>query len=214
MKFKTLAIAFAILACVSICKADIASYDCADDGDGVVTCPPENVSWEEVGGEYNMTMTGSHNEWAYGHIVGWFETGEDPDPTVKLTTSIDNDTGNGWTDYHVNIYMDNAFTIVPSSAFVNVPNDWTYAITAVVPGSFFDADLNPHAYKGSIDYYAGTTVGVGDTLEFGYKINFTGTLSFTRYGFTQEMLPTPEPGTLVLLGCGLLGLLAVRRRFV
>jgi hypothetical protein len=215
MKFRVLAIIFVFLACVAVSKADIANWYCADDGDLVITCPRENVTWGEVGGEYTMDVTGSHNLWNYGHMVGWFETGANPDPTIKITNSLENDTDTAWTDYHINVYMDNLFSIVAGSASVSIPapNDWSSVITPVAAGAFIDADGHTHAYKGTVDYYAGTPVGVGDTLEFTYKINFTGSPT-THYNYTQEMIPTPEPGTFVLLACGLVSLLVIRRRFV
>jgi hypothetical protein len=224
MKFRMLAVLVVLLACASISKAEISYWDCAPDGDGVITlnspAPPysPNPKWTELEeGEYEMTMKATHNPSLvkaldYGHMVGSFVS--NGDPNVKFTNSIDNDTGETWTDYHINIYMDHPFSIVSGSAFVNTPSDWNpnSIITPVnvTPGVYVDGDGHSHAYEGSIDYYAGTPVPDTGTLEFGYKVNFTysGTINFT-----QEMLPTPEPSALVLLACGLLGLLVIRRRF-
>ncbi len=217
MKFRILAVMVVLLACASIGKADISNSNCAPDGDGVITLKSP-VVWDEVGlGEYAMTLNAAQHpslEKAldYGHMVGWFES--NGDPNIKFTNTIENDTGQDWTDYHINIYMDQPFSIIANSAFVNIPLDWNpnSIITPVnvTPGTYLDSHGNSHAYEGSIDYYAGTPVPDLGTLELGYRINysFNGTVNFT-----QEMLPTPEPGTLVLLLGGLMGLLVIRRRF-
>ncbi len=215
MRMRTFAIIFVILGCASISQADILSWTCSDDGDGVITCT--NSSWNEPSaGEYEMGISGTHNLWDYGHIVGEFDS--DGDPNLKITNSIENDTGTTWTDYHINIYMDQSFSIVANSAFVTDPSNWNpnSVITSVTGGGHYDAHNTYHQYMGSIDYYAGTPVlssppeATPGTLEFGYKVNFTysGTINYT-----QEMLPTPEPGTFVLLACGLLSLVFIRRRF-
>jgi len=46
-------------------------------------------------------------------------------------------------------------------------------------------------------------------LEFSYKITFGGS---THYNYDQDMSPVPEPGSIVLLVGGLMGLLVIRRR--
>lgn len=200
MKFRTIAIIFAFLACATISKADITSWYCADDGDGVIK--DTITSWSEIGaGEYEMTIDTRHDLWEYGHMVGWFVS--DGDPTITVIDSIDNDTDFPWTDYHLNIYMDHPFTIVPLSAFVITPSDWN-------PNSVITPVSGTGPYVGSIDYYAGTAVPVAGTLMFGYKISYTFS---GKTSYTQEMLPTPEPGTIVLLALGLLGLFVLRRRF-
>jgi len=195
-----------VLACAGISKADIANWYCAPDGDGVFTLNSPIV-WVDntITGEYDMTVDAAHNSWDYGHMIGWFDMDPlDGDPTIKVINSIDNDTGFDWTDYHVNIYMNLPFTL--TNAIVYNPNDWS-----ATPGTI-SATWNGSEYVGSIDYNYGTTVAVGGTLDFGYKLNFVGSPG-GHYTYTQEVLPTPEPGTFVLLACGLVGLLVMRRRF-
>jgi hypothetical protein len=211
MKFRTLLVVLALVVFASIGKADIATWYCADDGDGVITCPRENVSWLDLGqGEYEMGFDGVHNDWDYGHMVGWFDLGADGDPAIKVINSIDNDTGWDWTDYHVNISMSIPFDIL-TGAFngpkVTLPNDWPTNLINVVQPTLVGSQ-----YVGSVDYYAGTPVPDGQTLEFSYKISFVGE-PLGHYTYVQEMIPTPEPGTFVLVACGLLGLFVMRRRF-
>ncbi|MGW8257963.1 MAG: PEP-CTERM sorting domain-containing protein [Thermoguttaceae bacterium] len=216
MKLASIVGALVIFSCVSICNADIIAWSAGDDGDGVIYCPQANISLVETGtGQYDMTMDGSHDEWEVGHIVGSFETNSVGDPTIQIANSIDNDSGFEWTDYHINIYMDQAFTI--DAASVTDPGDWNPAsITAPNNNGgsgYTDYHGNHHNYKGSINYYVGSGTPVPDTtgtLDFDYTISFA---YYGTIGFCQEMIPTPEPGTLVLLACGLFGLVAIRRRF-
>jgi hypothetical protein len=127
------------------------------------------------------------------------------DPTAKKLYQIGNDTGLTWSDYHVNVYLDRAFSI--SNAFTTLPADWSVVITAPV--------LNPTPvyfgageYVGHVDYFAGTLVPNGSELDFQYTLGFGGSLT---YRFADELNPTfvPEPGTLSL--AALAGLFLMRR---
>jgi hypothetical protein len=202
MKFRILLLLLAFVVCGSVCNASIIGREVADDGDGVITCVLSSWSYDSVLDEYNMTIDGTHNLWDAGHMLGTFTTNTDLDPTIKVINSIDNDTLIDWTDYHLKIKMGNPFTL--SNAIVYGPGGWTANITSqpVQVGS---------QWVGVIDYVAGTPVLAGSgTLDFGYKMSFSGS---TSYSYCQEMVPTPEPGTIVLLACGLIGILVIRRRF-
>jgi hypothetical protein len=196
MRFKAIAIILTFLACASICSAEIIGK-AKNDGTGSTDCVG---IWQTGTNDNTLVITGTQY-WGPGRIIGAFYTDTPDDPTVKVMNSIDNDTDFDWTGYHVNVSMDRPFTI--SAQSVTTPGDWTATITQqpVQIGS---------NWIGQLDMASGTPVIIGASLEFGYKITFNGA---THYNYDQDLAPVPEPGMLVLLVCGLLGLVVVRRRF-
>jgi hypothetical protein len=202
MKFRTLATIFTLLACASVNHAvavpiaNLITGQGDNDGSGSTDCV---VIWQS-GTDDNTMIIAGNQYWAPGSILATFDTCVD-DPTVKVINSIDNDTGLTWSGYHVDVSMDRTFSI--SDALGSTPGDWTGSITQqpVPVGS---------VWVGQLDFSAGTPVANGGTLEFSYKITFGGS---SHYNYNQDMTPVPEPGSIVLLVGGLLGLLAVRRRF-
>jgi len=80
------------------------------------------------------------------------------------------------------------------SVFNDPVGDWTAYLTQ-------QPVWNGTDWKGQLDFHAGTPVAIGGELDFSYAIHFVGS---TSYSFTQEMMPTPEPGTLSLLLGGVL----------
>jgi hypothetical protein len=197
MKFRTFAVVCVFLACASIGNAELVRDITVDSA----SIQNSEVIW--AGGDadnYTMIITGDQSQ-SPGIVSGSFSQETADDPTVKVINSVNNDTGLNWTGYHVTVSMDRTFTI--SSALPSIPGDWIASITQqpVLVGS---------DWVGQLDFSAGTPVADGDTLEFSYKITFGGS---THYKYDQDMIPVPEPGSIVLLVGGLLGLLAVRRRF-
>ncbi|HEY4761787.1 MAG TPA: PEP-CTERM sorting domain-containing protein [Thermoguttaceae bacterium] len=198
MKLRTIAIIFALLTCATFAKAEITYWYCDPRDTSVLDTTVTDWSEDPWTYEYNMTMSGVQYSYP-GYMDGYFHLDSPEDPTIVVTNNLDNDTTFTWTDYHIDVIMNHPFTLF--SAFVNIPGGWTHVIT---PPVLIGSD-----YVGRIDYYAGTSVPVGNTLELGYKVSFSG---FTSFSYTQVMTPTPEPSVFVLLACGLLGLLAFRKR--
>ncbi len=183
------------LALTTVANASITDVDCENDGDGAINCL---ATWD--GGNSELSIVGDQF-WGPGHMNGTVTTDTDLDPTMMLWNSVGNDTTFSWTGYTINVYMDNTFTL--SDVVVYTPGDWTGSVTQT-------ATWNGTKYVGTIDYVSGTTaIDVGDTFEFSYKLSFTG---YTSYAFCQEMIPTPEPATMSLLGFGMVGMIMRKRR--
>ncbi|MGA2241050.1 MAG: PEP-CTERM sorting domain-containing protein [Verrucomicrobiota bacterium] len=198
MKIRTLAVMAVLLAGAGFSRADIISNSIAADGDLVMTC--YTYGFLKTGDHaFQLSIDGSHNLWDYGHIQGDIITDSEEDPTLALFNEIDNDTGVTWGDYHVKVTLSKAFTF--SNVGVGVGNPgWTFTTNAPV---HIGSD-----WIGYIDYYAGTPVLAGGTLDFNYSMTFIGGASFQ-----EELMPStvPEPGTFALMVCGLTGLLVMRR---
>ena len=137
-----------------------------------------------------------------GGIWGRIYTDSAEDPTLTLQNAINNDTDFSWTGYHVDVSMDQSFTIT-SPTVLNA--GWTGSITA-------QPTWNGSQYVGELDFTGGTPVTVGQILSFSYQITFSGSTSFT---FSQTLSPVPEPNPAGLLMSGglVLGGLAFTRKF-
>lgn len=146
-------------------------------------------------------------------MLGWVETTDPLDPTLTLSSAVENDTGQAWIGYQVNVIMSVPFTFTTPGPTVNNPSvdDWflasTVAPTLQVSGPYAGE------YEGTYNFSAGTPVGIGDELDYLYSIHFSGAMSYT---FTEEitpmMAPVPEPGTIALLTIGGLGFAMRLRR--
>lgn len=211
--FSTIAALLVVLAWSTACQAGVIGVAAAD-GDGAIECTGNwvpNPAWTPEtaltvdGG--TMTVDGVQHG-AVGH-VGTEDL--DPtacflvntDPTVKLRTTIDNDTTFAWTGYNVDVYMNQPFTLSLPTVYApdtSVPG-WgvaSYVATAVQVGSKWEA---------SVYFAGGTPIPVGGTLDFSYKLTFNGSVNYC-----QQMTPVPEPTSIALAMVGLVGLLVVRRK--
>ena len=198
MKFRTIAIICALLACSSVGYAGLMHNITVDSA----SIQNGDVGWAVGDTEnYTMIVTGKQVQ-SPGTVSGSF-TDAPEDPNIWVYNGFENDTNYTWTDYHVVVSMDHPFNL--SNAAVDSPTDWT-----VTPALTTPAVLNGGLYVGYVDYFAGTQIPIGGELDFHYKISFTG---YSSTNYTQDLFPTPEPGTVMLLVCGVLGLLVVRRRF-
>jgi hypothetical protein len=211
-RFLMLVCASVVLLLAPVCHAELIGYNCAPDGDGAISLNNPTAWTEEADGSYTLAIDGTHafvtgqsdlHPDAIGsntaHMEGDFFASDPNDPTVTFMNSIDNDTGFTWTGYNINLYMNTPYTILSAAAIA--PGDWT--VTTSGP------TWNGSQYVGQINYAAGTPVADGGTIDFKYKISFTGS---TIYSFTQEMTPVPEPGMLALLSvAGLFAVASVRK---
>jgi hypothetical protein len=199
---KNLLAAFLVVCLVSVplLNAAIIDWNCADDGDGAIVMDTPAFSYE---GEdlYTLTMSGTQN-WAPAHVEGDFTTDTELDPKVWIIEDIENQTTFAWTGYQIVIGMTKTFTI----SSVVAPDNWTFSITATAAGTIPNGGGS--GYVGIVDYYAnpGYELAIGDSADFGLKIEFLGTVAFCT-----EQTPIPEPATLGLFSIGALAFMRRRR---
>jgi hypothetical protein len=151
-----------------------------------------------------------------------FTTDSDADPLMTAYHSIYNDTGATWIGYDATVLL---YSATPLSSYtlagptVLIPSDatWTTSLSSFTLTSTNSSDVagQPYKYSGQITYAAGTPIADGDTLLFSYGESFAGSKHYTQHEILTPVYAVPEPGTLVLLGSGVLGFCGVwfsRRR--
>ena len=209
----TLLVAVATLACCSISQASILDASWVSQNTANLTCtylyPFANNTLDMDGVQYAGTA----------QMVATINTDTPADPTLTLSSAVNNDTAFAWNGYQVNVVMSVPFTIGPSvvppvaaPTVGNPPvNDWTVA--GVTPAAFQGSGPWAGFYEATVFYSAGTLVGIGGELDFTYQVNFA---SSTHYILTQEMIPSmvpvPEPSTLAVAAMGGLALALRLRR--
>jgi hypothetical protein len=193
---RNLILGFLALAATTLpASGDITDWYAADDGDGAIVC---TTAWDPM--LYELAVDGVQY-WHPGHVLGWFTTDTEDDPTIWVRNTVTNEGDVPplvWTDYHIDITMNKTFDILDAATLVN----WDYTYT---PTATYDPDLG--LWVGTVDYVmgmGGSPVNMGEDGEFDFKISFLGSIEWC-----EAMTPTPEPATLALLG---LGALLIRRR--
>ncbi|MHB0946360.1 MAG: PEP-CTERM sorting domain-containing protein [Sedimentisphaerales bacterium] len=205
MKKKLVGIFVAFLLVTMPVNASIDSYNCDDDGDGVIVMSAVALTDNGLSGEdfeYTLAMDCAPTSLSAGHVQGDFVA--PTDPKVWIAETIDNQTTFAWTDYHITIGMTQPFTI---STSVIAPDDWSSVVIQPIAGMLPNG--GGAGYVGVINYYAapdGSPIAIGDSGDFGFKITFDGNASFC----TEQYPTIPEPATMALLSFGALAL--IRRR--
>jgi hypothetical protein len=196
MKMRALLTMAVLCAGVTFSRANITNTTLSAYSDGVMYCSFSDLT--QIGShEFQLGIDVYHNVFGTGAMGGNIYTDTPEDPSLNLLHSIDNDTGITWTGYHLKITLSQFFSL----SNVTVDNGWSSVITAPMQvGS---------DWIGYIDYYSGTPIPNLGTLNFGYTMTFTGSVTFS-----EQLTPTsvPEPGTITLLACGLMGLFVLRRQ--
>ncbi len=211
------------LAWIAVAQASIQMLSCTSADDGAINSVQTGWNYPDSD-TCNVSIQGKQR-WGPGNVAINFTTDTPDDPTIKSINAVYNDSGVAWIGYRVNVTLD-ASSLLTSNSYsisnltvTNFENDWTAMLTQQL--AYTGMKGSQYEYVASIDLVGGTPIagdgGDDSELDYSYKLAFAGANSYTAI---QEqtplsiagpiLAPAPEPGTLILLLSGLLGLAAAR----
>jgi len=193
--FKQLSISLSIAAganCCALANANItgASWDY---GTGSIWCDDVYDSASPDLLTIYGTQTGPT-----GGMSGWVTTDSPGDPSLTLAHSINNDSGQNWTAYVVDVFMGVDFSF--SGYTASNPAGWAGQV-AIAP-----QQVSPNQWMGELVYSENGGPPVNSTsgdpnnvLDFSYTVTFSGS---TLYTITEQVTAVPEPGSPSLFVAG------------
>ncbi|MCC6679751.1 MAG: hypothetical protein IT445_02510 [Phycisphaeraceae bacterium] len=185
----TIGAAALLLSIAGATQAEIIAVDCYDGDDGSVNVNAWN--WNAADSVVTIDET---LHWGPGAMFVDLTLDTPGDPITSFWKDVTNDSAAAWNGYQITISRDLPFSIDSTLA----PGDWSSVVTPVTYGG--------SEYVGIIDYYAGTSIGVGDSGLFKVTVSFLDNANFC---LVQVPTLVPEPSAAMLI---LLPALLARRR--
>jgi hypothetical protein len=195
------AVFVAAIAWAAVSNATVTGEDCWAGSGGAL----QNSTWDWNAANNTLSI-GAYQYLEPGAMLGTFTTSGGTDPTVTLENSVNNDTGFAWTAYDANVYLNTNFTLANPVVYGDTTEPGWSGVITVSPADLVASGPYTGQYEAEAVFSGGPPIPIGGLLDFSYQMSFTGGVSFT-----EQLIPVPEPGTLVLVLGGLIGLVAMRR---